>query len=147
MSHSHNLKVPSLDGLLSTCSDAGLRKTRALVSGLKVLASARHPLTLQQIANSPIFDVECDPATIYRLITKLEEHRIVRRIGFHSRAAYYCLREGNHQDYLICRDCGSIEVLDIACPVEHLEEQIASDCGYSDLEHELEFYGRCGTCK
>ena len=146
MSHSHDTEAPSLDGLLAACSKAGLRKTKALVSALKVLASAEQPLTLHQIADSPDFDVDCDPATIYRLITKLEEHRIVRRIGFHSRAAHYCLREGHHQDYLICRDCGSIEVLDIACPVEHLEEQIASDCGYSDLEHELEFYGRCGTC-
>tara|TARA_R110002096_G_scaffold85802_10_gene197882 strand:- start:8283 stop:8714 length:432 start_codon:yes stop_codon:yes gene_type:complete len=137
----------SVESLLKQCSEAGLRKTGALLSCLRVLDSASQPMTLQKIADSPLFDLSCDPATIYRLITKLEEHRLVRRIGFHSRAAHYCLRDGHHQDYLICRDCGSIEVLDIACPVEHLEEKIAVDSGYADLEHELEFYGRCGACQ
>ena len=104
-------------------------------------------MTLQQIAVSSSFDVSCDPATIYRLVSRLEERRIVRRIGFHSRAAHYCLRENHHQDYLICRDCGTVEVLDIACPVEHLEKQIAEESGFADLEHELEFFGRCGLCQ
>lgn len=103
-------------------------------------------MTLQQIAASPEFGVSCDPATLYRLVSRLEERRIVRRIGFHSRAAHYCLRESSHQDYLICRDCGAIEVLDIACPVAHLEKSIAEERGFSDLEHELEFYGRCASC-
>lgn len=136
-----------LSSLLSTCRKIGMRKTKTLVSTLRVLASTRQPITLQQIAESPDFAVNCDPATIYRLVTKLTESRIVRRIGFHSRAAYYCLRAGNHQDYLICRDCGSVEVLNIACPVEDLEAQIAKDRGYADVEHELEFYGRCAACE
>jgi Fe2+ or Zn2+ uptake regulation protein len=38
-------------------------------------------------------------------------------------------------------------VLNIACPVEHLEAQIAEDSGYADVEHELEFYGRCAACE
>lgn len=133
--------------LLDQCSATGLRRTSALEACLRVLATADQPMTLQQIAASPDFGVSCDPATIYRLISRLEERRIVRRIGFHSRAAHYCLREGSHQDYLICRDCGTVEVLDIACPVEHLEHQIAEKSGFSDLEHELEFYGRCLACQ
>lgn len=138
---------PDIEALLASCTEAGLRKTEALRSCLAVLAAAHRPMTLQQIADDSHFTTDCDPATVYRLITRLEEHRIVRRIGFHSRAAHYCLRESSHQDYLICRDCGSVEVLDIACPVEHLEQQIAKDSGYRDLEHELEFYGRCRACQ
>ncbi len=137
----------TLDELLEECSTSGLRRTNALRGVLSVLLAANRPLTLQEIGSSPHLNVECDPATVYRLITRLEERRIVRRIGFHSRAAHYCLRESAHQDYLVCRDCGAVEVLDIACPVEHLEKQIASDSGYADLEHELEFYGLCGSCQ
>lgn len=136
-----------IEELLKECSASGLRKTAALEACLRALASAEQPMTLQQIAASSAFDVSCDPATIYRLVSRLEERRIVRRIGFHSRAAHYCLRESHHQDYLICRDCGSVEVLDIACPVEHLEKKIAQESGFSDLEHELEFFGRCGNCQ
>ena len=135
-------KHTDIDKLLLECSSSGMRRTAALDACLRVLASADQPMTLQQIAGDSSFDVSCDPATIYRLVSRLEERRIVRRIGFHSRAAHYCLRESSHQDYLICRDCGSVEVLDIACPVEHLEKQIAQTSGFSDLEHELEFFGR-----
>ena len=144
-----NMATPVLEieELLATCTSAGLRKTEALKSCLSVLLAAQQPMTLQQIADDSHFTTDCDPATVYRLISRLEEHRIVRRVGFHSRAAHYCLRESSHQDYLICRDCGSVEVLDIACPVEHLEKQIAKDSGYRDLEHELEFYGRCQVCQ
>jgi len=136
-----------IEELLKECSPSGLRKTTALEACLRVFVSAEQPMTLQQIAASSAFDVACDPATIYRLVSRLEERRIVRRIGFHSRAAHYCLRESSHQDYLICRDCGSVEVLDIACPVEHLEKQIADESGFADLEHELEFFGRCVACQ
>lgn len=136
-----------IETLLKECSSSGLRRTAALEACLKVLATANQPMTLQQIAADSAFDVSCDPATIYRLVGRLEERRIVRRIGFHSRAAYYCLRESHHQDYLICRDCGSVEVLDIACPVEHLEKQIADESGFTDIEHELEFFGRCAVCQ
>jgi Fur family ferric uptake transcriptional regulator len=138
---------PQIEELLKACSSSGLRRTVALEACLRALASAAQPLTLQQIASSPDFGVSCDPATLYRLVSRLEERRIVRRIGFHSRAAHYCLRESSHQDYLICRDCGAVEVLDIACPVSHLEEKIAEESGFSDLEHELEFFGRCVTCQ
>ena len=140
-------RTAHIESLLKECSAAGLRRTAALEACLRVLAAAEQPMTLQQIAASTVFGVSCDPATIYRLVNRLEERRIVRRIGFHSRAAHYCLRESSHQDYLICRDCGTVEVLDIACPVEHLEKQIAEQSGFSDLEHELEFYGRCLACQ
>lgn len=142
-----NLETPTVPELLRACSESGLRKTAALEACLRVLAKVDQPVTLQQIASDPEFDVSCDPATLYRLVTRLEEKRIVRRIGFHSRAAHYCLRESDHQDYLVCRDCGTVEILNIACPVEHLEQQIATESGFADLEHELEFYGRCGSCQ
>ena len=136
-----------IKNLMEECASSGLRRTAALEACLKVLVTADQPMTLQQIAASSSFDVSCDHATIYRLMIRLEERRIVRRIGFHSRAVHYCLRDHHHQDYLICRDCGTVEVLDIACPVEHLEKQIAEESGFSDLEHELQFFGRCTACQ
>ena len=135
------------ESLLRQCADAGMRRTAALEACLRVLAEAPRPLTLQDIPKSPAFKANADPATVYRLIQRLEERRIVRRIGFHSRAAHYCLRQQHHHDYLVCRDCGSVEVLDITCPVAHLEKQISTESGYADIDHELEFYGRCAECQ
>ncbi len=124
-----------------------MRRTPALEACLRVLSQASHPLTLQEIPKSDEFKANADPATVYRLIQRLEERRIVRRIGFHSRAAHYCLRQQHHHDYLVCRDCGTVKVLDITCPVAHLEKQISSESGFADIDHELEFYGRCAGCQ
>jgi Fur family ferric uptake transcriptional regulator len=53
---------------------------------------------------------------------------------------------GKHSDYLICTQCGTIESLDIACPVEALESQISQQSGFKKLYHELEFFGVCPAC-
>ena len=72
---------------------------------------------------------------------------ILRRLGLHDRAGYFTMKyPGEHSDYLICRACGSIEELDIACPVEALEMEISRESGYRELYHELEFFGVCPKC-
>ena len=89
----------------------------------------------------------CDKATVYRLLTRLETHGIIRRLGLHNRSAYYSmLFPGHHDDYLICTECGAIEKLDLACPVEKLEAQISRESGFRKLYHELEFFGVCPAC-
>ena len=105
------------------------------------------PLRLDDLATSEVLDGQCDQATVYRLLKRLEENGLIRRLGLHERAAYYVMQfPGEHGDYLICRDCGSIERLQRNCPVEALEKEIAGETGYLDLQHELEFFGTCPAC-
>ena len=52
-----------------------------------------------------------------------------------------------HSDYLICTECGSIDALEIACPVEQLEKEISEKSGFKRLYHELEFFGICPACE
>ncbi len=54
---------------------------------------------------------------------------------------------GEHHDYLICGDCGTIEKLEMSCPVEALEEEVARRSGYRRIYHELEFFGTCPSCQ
>jgi len=147
MGHTHSHTPQTIDALLDACRAAGMRRTMALRCFLEVLLEESRPMTLPEIAGHPRFGITCDPATLYRLAARLEEHRLIRQIGFHSRAAHYLLRGGAHQDYLICRDCGSIAVLDVECPVHELEKNIETTSGFSDIEHELEFYGTCRACR
>ena len=137
----------ALDDALLRCRSAGLRRTRALEAVLQRLLSATRPLTLADIAGSHTLKAGCDKATVYRLLTRLEGHGIIRRLGLHDRSAYYSmLIPGRHDDYLICTECGAIEKLDLACPVEKLEAQISRDSGFRKLYHELEFFGVCPAC-
>lgn len=126
---------------------AGLRRTRALEDVLRMLIDAHRPLTLGDIAGSRKLRSGADQATVYRLLTKLEERGVIRRLGLHDRSAYYAIiYPGEHSDYLICTKCGTIKKLDISCPVQALEHEIEKQSGFSKLYHELEFFGVCPKC-
>ena len=137
----------SLAELVQRCRDRGLRRTDSLETVLKILLDADRPLTATEIVETPDLKGHCDPATVYRLLVRLEEHGILRRLGLRDRAAHYTIRRSHsHDDYIICTDCGSIEELDMECPVEALEAEIARKSGFTNLDHELEFFGRCPSC-
>ena len=132
---------------LQRCREAGLRKTRALEDLLATLIDENRPMMLTELADSPRLASKCDKATIYRLLHRLTERGLVRRLGLHERAAHFTLViPGEHRDYLICTDCGSIETIDAQCPVHALEEEIREKSGFQNLYHELEFFGICPQC-
>lgn len=132
---------------VARCRALGLRRTAALEDLLKILIESTRPMTLGELADSKPLKNRCDRATVFRLLVRLEKHGILRRLGLHDRSAYYTVNlPDEHHDYLICTECGVIEQLDIACPVEKLEAQIAEDSGFRKLYHELEFFGVCPKC-
>ena len=132
---------------LQRCRKAGLRRTRALEELLATLLEANRPMMLTELADSPRLSSQCDKATIYRLLHRLADHGLVRRLGLHERAAYFALIiPGQHRDYLICTDCGSIAPVNAPCPVHALEEEIRDKTGFQNLYHELEFFGTCPQC-
>ena len=140
------MSVTSVDAL-NRCRQAGLRRTKALEELLGTFLDAGRPMNLAELAESPRLATLCDKATLYRLLHRLTDKGIVRRLGLHERAAYFTLIiPGDHRDYLICTDCGSIEPIDAPCPVHKLEEEIRQETGFVDLYHELEFFGRCPKC-
>jgi Fur family transcriptional regulator, ferric uptake regulator len=152
MPHSHHHELPDTDCLhcqaLDRAKEAGLRRTKALEEVLRLLIVAPQPLTLADIAGSQQLADKADRATIYRLLMKLQQRGIIRRLGLHDRAAYFTmLFPGKHSDYLICTECGSIQHLSIACPVEAIEADIAEQSGFTGLYHELEFFGLCPQCR
>lgn len=138
----------TLDCLVSHCRERGMRRTPALDGLLEVLMKADRPLSLGTLHQNVLRGRSCDRATVYRLLLRLEESGIVRRLGLRERASFYVLlRPGTHQDYLICTICGVIEPVSIECPVHTLEKQVAKDSGFSEVYHELEFYGVCPECQ
>jgi Fe2+ or Zn2+ uptake regulation protein len=137
----------TLKWALGHCREKGLRRTRALEAVLQELIASETPLTLHQLDQTPFFRGRVDRATIYRLLMRLEQHRLVRRIGLHDRSMYFVMNyPHSHRDYLICTACGRIDSLDLACPVEALEDEVSRKSGFSHLYHELEFFGLCPAC-
>lgn len=132
---------------IARCREAGLRRTKALEELLITLLESARPMTLAELASSTRLADQCDKATVFRLLQRLVEHGLVRRLGLHERAAYFTLLvPGKHKDYLICTSCGSIEAINAPCPVHHLEDEIRRKTGFQNLYHELEFFGVCPKC-
>lgn len=132
---------------IDRCRALGMRRTKALEQLLATLLENPRPMTLAELADSPRLSDQCDKATVFRLLQRLADHGIVRRLGLHERAAYFTLLiPGRHQDYLICTECGSIESVQAPCPVHALEEEIREKTGFTKLYHELEFFGTCPAC-
>jgi Fe2+ or Zn2+ uptake regulation protein len=132
---------------IDRCRSAGLRRTKALEELLTTLLESSRPMTLSELAASQRLTDQCDKATVFRLLQRLTEHGLVRRLGLHERAAYFTLLlPGRHSDYLICTTCGSIEAIQAPCPVHQLEDEIRKKTGFQNLYHELEFFGVCPKC-
>jgi len=132
---------------IERCRDLGLRRTKALEELLATLVESERPMTLAELSASERLTDQCDKATVYRLLQRLTEHGILRRLGLHERAAYFTLLQpGKHSDYLICTGCGTIESIKAPCPVHELEDEIREKTGYQGLYHELEFFGVCPDC-
>ncbi len=133
--------------ILADCREQGLRRTKALELLLEEMLEHSQPLTLGDLAASARLRTQCDQATVYRLLTRLEKAGVLRRLGLHQRSAYYVLLlPGQHRDYLVCTACGQIESVSVPCILEEMERQVMRNSGYSALYHELEFFGVCPSC-
>lgn len=135
------------EDIIHRCRAAGLRRTKALELLINTLLESSSPMTLADLCDHPTLSERCDRATVYRLLQRLMEKGIIRRLGLHERAAYFTLLlPDRHQDFLICTECGKIEPINAPCPVHQLEHEIAEKSGFSKLYHELEFFGICPDC-
>lgn len=142
-----NSTNPLIRETVDRCRQAGLRRTKALEELIVTLLDSERPMTLSELAASARLADQCDKATVFRLLQRLTEHGVIRRLGLHERAAYFTLLvPGKHSDYLICTKCGSIEAIQAPCPVHQLEDEIREKTGFRNLYHELEFFGVCPTC-
>lgn len=145
------MKRKDIDALADRCAERlrrrGLRRTLALDLLIREMAARQKPTTIADLAQSPALAEKCDPATVYRLLMKLEENSMVRRLGLHERSTYFVLViPEQHHDYLVCTECGVISEVDMVCPVRSLEEKLQKSSGFRHIYHELEFFGICPGC-
>lgn len=88
----------------------------------------------------------CDLVTVYRSMSALEKAGLVRRCEFGDGAVRYEFNYGDHHHHhLICRTCQKVETLDL-CVVDALE-RLVKQRGYTEITHQLEFFGICPECK
>ena len=130
------------------CQDKGLRKTQARDALLSFFVESEAPVTWRTLSESPTLRDICNPSTVFRLLVKLEQIGLVRRITVREQSPFFTIgMPGEHNDYVVCTKCATIQNLHIACPGSRLEKQLEEQLGFSDLHHEFAFYGVCKECK
>ncbi len=133
---------------LSKSRSYGLRLTRGLREIIRVLSSCNKPISIAHLEGMPALGNHYDTSTLYRMLLRLQDKGIVRRIGFHERAAFYILRApGMHMHFLLCRNCGAVSEVNIDCPIRELDSIIEKRTNYIHLVHDLTFYGLCPKCQ
>ncbi len=136
-----------MDELLERCRLQGLRITDALQTILQTLFEADLPQSMQDLEAHPTLSKICDRATIFRTLQRLEGIGMLRRLNFSHTGAKFTLNTGDmHKEYLICKECGEVQELQMSCPVHALEKKIEKLTKYSAMTHELTFYGLCPRC-
>ncbi len=126
---------------------AGLKVTAPRVKVLEVFRSCGsrhlnadevHRLLVEQGADVGL-------ATVYRVLTQLEEAGILSRNTFNAGKAVYELNAGKHHDHLICLGCGRTDEF-YDSVIEERQQAVAASMGYLLQEHQMALYGYCADC-
>jgi len=124
---------------------AGYKATAGRIGLLKLLKNSGKPLSIQELAKK-LSEVKIDQATIYRVLTVLEEIGVVRQVNLlHGHADYEFVREDDHH-HLICTKCRRVE--DVAgCDDGVTRQVLRRSTNFAAItQHSFEFFGICKSC-
>lgn len=81
-------------------------------------------------------------ATVYRVLTQLQQAGLLKQAHFESGRAVYELDDGMHHDHLVCTSCGRVQEFHDEA-IEQRQKWIAAEHGFEVVEHSHILYGRC----
>jgi Fur family ferric uptake transcriptional regulator len=85
-------------------------------------------------------------ATVYRVLTQLEQAGLVARHHFEEGHSVFELDQGGHHDHIVCTVCGRVDEF-IDENIEERQKAIAKKAGYKITDHSLYIYGVCAECQ
>jgi Fur family ferric uptake transcriptional regulator len=84
--------------------------------------------------------------TVYRILRAFADMKITETQRAEDGEMLYRLRTTpEHRHYLLCRRCGRA-IGFTAGEIEHLTSQLAEQHRYTDVAHQIDFYGTCPRC-
>ena len=129
---------------LSALRRGGLRVTEPRRLVLELLTSSHGPFTIDEIRQR-LHRRTCDRVTVYRCVAAFEKLNLIRRCDFGDDKWRYEFVDDRHHHHLICKKCRRVESID-ACLVDRLSKIVAAR-GYTEISHNLEFFGLCPACQ
>lgn len=134
--------MESIAKLQTLLRDSGLRSTSPRLAVLKILLSAKQPLSHADLA----YQLEGeghDKTTIFRNLTDMTEARLLSRIDVGDHIWRFEVRRetdanGQNHAHFVCTDCGDVDCL----PDFNLQVSPANKKNVS----EILLKGNCGDC-
>jgi len=83
--------------------------------------------------------------TVYRTLQLMVDAEQLDAIRTDDGETAYRRCSTGHHHHLVCRSCGrTVEVEGPA--IESWTDQVAAEHGFTDVQHQLEIFGVCGSC-
>ena len=126
----------------------GLKITLPRVKVLQILEqSIDHHLSAEDVYKA-MLDMGQDVglATVYRVLSQFETAGLVTRHNFEGGYSIYELTVEKHHDHLVCLECGRVEEFFDEL-IEQRQKIIADRNDFRMLNHVLNIYGLCTSCK
>ena len=84
--------------------------------------------------------------SIYRSLDLFESLGFVFKMVNGSNVKYKLCESENHHHHIVCKACGSVVELNF-CDISDWSKKVTESTGYQVVDHELNFYGLCKSCK
>jgi Fur family ferric uptake transcriptional regulator len=86
-------------------------------------------------------------ATVYRNLAQLAEAGEADQLqSLEGENLFRSCRTTNHHHHLICRSCGTAHEIE-ASVVEQWASRVASEYGFTEIEHVVDLFGICERCR
>ncbi|WHQ46571.1 MAG: transcriptional repressor [Candidatus Midichloria sp.] len=126
------------------CQSANIKMTpQRKVIAEAISNSSDHPDVEEIYKRANLIDSNISLATVYRTVSLLELHNLIKKLEIGDGKARYEANYSNtkHHHHLIDIETGKI--LEFADEeLEKLKEKIAKKLGYELIDHRLELYGK-----
>lgn len=127
--------------------ESGHKATPQRVTIIKVVLDSTEHLTPSAIfEKAHLVDPKVGEVTVYRTLNILSELGLVCILHTGDNTNSYIACPPEHHDHLICSQCGRV-VNFSDCNLPGLERRLSSETGFTIREHRLDFYGNCLKCK
>ena len=84
--------------------------------------------------------------SIYRSLDLFESLGFVFKIINGSNVKYKLCELENHHHHIVCKACGNVVELNF-CDISDWSKKVTESTGYQVVDHQLNFYGFCKSCK
>jgi len=111
------------------------------------LSDSRSPLSPQELYRSLLKKQrKVGLTSIYRSLDLFEFLGIVFKIINGTSVKYKLCQSEDHHHHIVCKACGDVVELDF-CDISDWSKKVTESTGYQVVDHQLNFYGFCKTCK